>query len=187
MNELSRNSATPGGGSVSALSGALSASLISMVIALSSNRNLDKYAIQAQNLKADLLLLIEEDAKAFDIVMQAFRRPKKTREDKERRLKQIENSYKKAVYPPISILEKSHKLLNIVNKIDRKISNNCMSDLGVSVEMASASVNGAIMNININLKEISDKKFISDINKRVRKLNKDVDNYLFRLNKNIEL
>ncbi len=62
-----------------------------------------------------------------------------------------------------------------------------MSDLGVSVEMASASINGAIMNININLKEISDRKFVSSVNKKVRKINKDVDDYLFKLNKDIEL
>ena len=62
-----------------------------------------------------------------------------------------------------------------------------MSDLGVSIEMASASINGAVMNVNINLKEISDKNFINDVNKKVTKLSKDVDNYLFRLNKDIEL
>ena len=53
--------------------------------------------------------------------------------------------------------------------------------------MASASINGAVMNVNINLKEISDKNFINDVNKKVTKLSKDVDNYLFRLNKDIEL
>ena len=158
-----------------------------MVIALSTDRRLDKYATQAQVLKEELLLLIEEDAEAFNVVMQAFRSPKKTKEDKERRLKKIEDSYKKAVYPPTLILEKSHKLLNIINKIHRKISSNCMSDLGVSVEMASASINGAIMNININLKEISDRKFVSSVNKKVRKINKDIDDYLFKLNKDIEL
>ena len=158
-----------------------------MVIALSTDRRLDKYATQAQVLKEELLLLIEEDAEAFNVVMQAFRSPKKTKEDKERRLKKIEDAYKKAVYPPTLILEKSHKLLNIINKIHRKISSNCMSDLGVSVEMASASINGAIMNININLKEISDRKFVSSVNKKVRKINKDIDDYLFKLNKDIEL
>ena len=119
--------------------------------------------------------------------MQAFRLPKKTKEDKNYRLSQIEEGYKKAISPPLLILEKSHNLLSIISKIYKKISKNCMSDIGVSAEMASASINGAIMNININLKEISDKKFINDMNKKIKKLSKQIDDYLFTLNKNIEI
>ena len=63
-----------------------------------------------------------------------------------------------------------------------------MSDLGVAIEMASASINGAIMNIKINLKEIhDDQKFTASIDKKMKKYNKDLDELLFSLNTNINI
>ena len=168
LDELSRDSATPGGGSVSALSGALGASLISMVANLSMpSRSIEKYSTKIQSIKDDFLNLVDEDAEAFEFVMKAFLLKKKTLEEQKKRQKEIEDSYKKAISPPLKMLQLSNDLFYAIKMIQKNANSNCLSDLGVAVEMASASSSGAVMNININLAEIKDSKFKNKINKKM--------------------
>ena len=184
IDELSRKSPAPGGGSVSALAGALSAALTSMVINLSIFKNKDKYGNKAQKLKDQFIQLIQEDASSFDSVMNAFKMKKKTKADQNSRKSAIQEAYKNAVSPPMKMLDLSLSMLEIIRDISNKVNKNCVSDLGVSIEMVESCANGAVLNININLKEIDDKKYTSMINKRVSKVLSNNDIILYDLKKN---
>ena len=184
VDELSRDSAAPGGGSVSALSGSLSASLVSMVINLSpfSKKN-QKYGSEVQAIKDQFVKLVDLDAKAFDFVMKAFSLKKKTKDQQKKRIEKIEDAYKKATIPPLRMLEKTNDLFYIIKMIQEDVNANCLSDLGVAVEMASSASSGASMNIKINLSEIKDSKFKSKVNKKMLRLIDKNDQLLFEINK----
>ena len=187
IDEVSRKSPTPGGGSISALAGSISSSLSMMALNLSYSKQMEKNGVFLRQMKDDLLHLIDEDAKAFDQVMKAYSLPKKTDIDKKIRYKAIEKAYMDAVSTPMLILKKSSGVLYTISKIYKNINPNCISDLGVAIELASASVNGAIMNIRINLCEIKSKSYKKKINKEIEDICSANDNILFELNKNISI
>ena len=187
IDEVSRKSPTPGGGSISALAGSISSSLSMMALNLSYSKQMEKDGVFLRQMKDDLLHLIDEDAKAFDQVMKAYSLPKKTDIDKKIRYKAIEKAYMDAVSTPMLILKKSSGVLYTISKIYKNINPNCISDLGVAIELASASVNGAIMNIRINLCEIKSKSYKKKINKEIEDICSANDNILFELNKNISI
>ena len=187
IDEVSRKSPTPGGGSISALAGSISSSLSMMALNLSYSKEMEKDGVFLRQMKDDLLHLIDEDAKAFDQVMKAYSLPKKTDVDKKIRDKAIEKAYMDAVSTPMLILKKSSGVLYTISKIYKNINPNCISDLGVAIELASASVNGAIMNIRINLCEIKSKSYKKKINKEIEDICSANDNILFELNKNISI
>ena len=187
IDEVSRKSPTPGGGSISALAGSISSSLSMMALNLSYSKQMEKDGVFLRQMKDDLLHLIDEDAKAFDQVMKAYSLPKKTDVDKKIRDKAIEKAYMDAVSTPMLILKKSSGVLYTISKIYKNINPNCISDLGVAIELASASVNGAIMNIRINLCEIKSKSYKKKINKEIEDICSANDNILFELNKNISI
>ena len=83
------------------------------------------------------------------------------------------------------ILEEASKILIAIKKIYKLINQNCLSDLGVSVELSSSSIKGAVMNIRINLSEIEDKIYVEETNKKVDSILSNVNSLLSYLNKNI--
>ena len=111
--------------------------------------------------------------------------PKKTEIDKKARNEEIENAYKNAVITPLLILEESSKILVLIKKIYKNVNQNCLSDLGVSVELSSASINGAVMNMKINLSEIRDKNYVKEITGKIDKILSKIEPILSELNKNI--
>ena len=182
--ELSSDSPAPGGGSVSALAGSMSASLSSMVANLSigkkdfinQNKNINQIACDAQALKKDLLFLIDEDTKAFDTLMGAFRLPKKTDEDKSYRQSQILKMSKHVTDVPFQTLKKSKELMDLSNRALDIGNKNCISDAGVAAEMAYSCAYGAYYNVKINLIDLKEEKvFHSKTKKESEKIISDLD------------
>ena len=187
INEVSIDSPAPGGGSVSALTGALSSSLISMVSNLSYNKKgYDKFNLkfesigcEAQNIKRELIHLIDKDTDAFNMIMKAFRLPKKT--DKERAIRQesIEKATKNAIETPLEVMKLCLRLLKLSKEISKIGNQNSLSDAGVASEAAFSSLNGAYMNVLINLKDIGEhsykKKIIKKTNSLVRESKKEIE------------
>jgi len=175
VNEVSINTPAPGGGSVSALAGSLAGSLISMVSNLTFGKKgyvdndviIQEIGMEAQKLKKDLLLKVDEDTQAFKGIINAFRMPKKTIKDQDSRNHKIESATKYAIEVPLSIMKLSYKILLLSKKIIRLGNQNSLSDAGVSAELSVASINGAYMNVLINLKDINDKKYAQRILKKV--------------------
>ena len=160
VKELSRNSPAPGGGSVSALAGSLGAGLSSMVAALThekkemldSKSKMDEIGIEAQSLIERLTFLVDEDTNAFNSVMDANRLPGITKDEQKVKAKAVDAANKYAIEVPLETAELCFRVIELVEKGNP----NSVSDAGVAAEVALAGVNGAGMNVLINLAEVND-------------------------------
>jgi formiminotetrahydrofolate cyclodeaminase len=164
---LASSAATPGGGCAAALTGALGAGLAAMVAR--STAASDKFADRADEmnavaaegdaLRAELLGLVDADAAAFDEVMAAFRLPKETPEEKASRSEAIQAGYKAAVDPPLRVCTQSVRVLELAAQVAERGNPNAASDAGVAALLAAAALEGAAMNVEINLGSIKDESF----------------------------
>ena len=168
VDEVSSSSPAPGGGSVSALSGSLGAALMSMVANLTYNKKgyeeynqkISDIGISAQKFKKDLLILIDEDTRAFDGIMNAFRLPKKTDKEKAIRSDSIEAATKNAIDTPLSIMGKCMDLFYMIEDLVKYGNKNSFSDAAVALELIHSAIRGAYYNVKINLKDIEDDEYI---------------------------
>ncbi len=179
-NELSVDSPAPGGGSTAALCGALSASLSSMVSNLTVGKkeyknvqkDVKEIAVKAQSLKDEFLRAVDLDTIAFNKLMEAYRLPKKTKEQKQERAQAVEKALKEATLVPFGVLEKSIKALDLAREIALKGNKNSLSDAGVAGLTAQAAAEGGYYNIKINLPNLQDNEFKSKIKKQAASLKK---------------
>jgi len=191
LQELSRNSPAPGGGSVAALSGSLGASLSSMVASLTHEKKemleskplMDEIGIEAQSLKDSLSVLIEEDTNAFNSVMKANRLPQNTDDEKVLRKDAILLANKYATEVPFETAQKCFRVLQLSEQLVLQGNPNSVSDAGVAAEVALAGVRGACMNVMINLSGINDRSFVKKMNDKVNKLTKDSESLHKRIYK----
>lgn len=134
---------TPGGGSVSALAGSIGSALNSMVYNLTNGKKvykdldeesrleLDTTAKKVEDLTAKLVVAMEEDTKAFDGVMAAFKMPKETEEEKKARSAAIQEGYKKAMEVPLDTAKLCLDSLKLMKTMAVNGSINAISDVGV--------------------------------------------------------
>lgn len=182
-NELSMDSPAPGGGSTAALCGALSASLSSMVSNLTVGKKgyedvQDKIiplAVAAQELKDTLLKAIDEDTSAFNQVMDAFKLPKKTEDQKSERAAAIEAATQKATLVPLQVAERCVEALELAKEVALTGNKNSISDAGVAGLTAQAGAEGAYYNVKINLPEIHDEVFKRDISAQIISLKQEAE------------
>src|SRR5438477_4637960 len=133
-NETLSDSPAPGGGSVAALMGALGASLGGMVANLSAGKRgrddkleyFSKWAVKAQNLKDELLALVDEDTAAFNKVMDAFGLPKQSAEEKAARTTAIQSATKYAAEIPLKVMEISSKSYELLAEMAEKGNRNAI-------------------------------------------------------------
>lgn len=173
--ELASDTPAPGGGSASALAGCLGAALTTMVCNLSLDET--KYKdhlpeIQAIRSRVSGLLetlgrAVDEDAQAFNEVMNAYKLPKGTDEEKALRLKTIQESMKKAASLPLGVAEASLDALKLAGRILPLGNPNAASDAAVAGLMSYAAVQGALYNVKINLGFIKDAAFCVSLRERV--------------------
>jgi glutamate formiminotransferase/formiminotetrahydrofolate cyclodeaminase len=193
-NETLRDSPTPGGGSVAASIGALGAALAGMVANLSAGkrgwekqlRYFSDWAVKAQQLKDELLLLVDEDTAAFNQVVAAMKLPKQSEEEKSARAEAIEQANKNAAEVPLRVMttaSRSYELLEAMGKNGNPAS---VSDVGVGLLATRACIEGAGMNVRINLSEIEDKKFKSSAMERLQKISADSEDRFQAIRKVIE-
>lgn len=166
---LSSNSPAPGGGSVAALSGMLGANLVSMVCRLTIGKkgyeaHEDEVAAvltRSDRLGESLLKRVDLDTEAFNEVMAAFKLPKETDEEKASRATAIQQGYKSAIQSPQGIARECIEVLELAEKLLGKSNTNALSDLGVAGQQAFAGLQGALMNVKINLPSIKDADFVT--------------------------
>ncbi len=171
IDELSSDSMAPGGGSVSALSGALSAGLTSMVANLTfgkkgyerSNKKMKDISIRAQELKVELLGLVEADTDAFNNYISALRLPKKKDNEILVRLKAIEEAAKAITLVPLDTLRLCGEIITLAETVLKRGNKNALSDAFVGVSQANTAGEGAYLNIRINLPEVNNKEFVSKV------------------------
>jgi glutamate formiminotransferase/formiminotetrahydrofolate cyclodeaminase len=186
-NETLSDSPAPGGGSVAALMGALGASLGGMVANLSAGKRgwddkleyFSGWAVKAQQLKDELLSLVDEDTNAFNNVMDAFGLAKASDEEKKTRAAAIEEATKYAAEVPLKVMTTAAKCYELLSQMASNGNPASVSDVGVGVLATRACIAGAAMNVRINLGQLKDKKFRSRLQKRLQKVSADSE-ALFR-------
>jgi glutamate formiminotransferase/formiminotetrahydrofolate cyclodeaminase len=189
IDELSMDSPAPGGGSVSALCGALASGLISMVANLTYgkkgyerfNHRMNEIAGQAQELKDELLRLIDLDTTAFNRVMACYRMTKKSDDEKYARSIAIEEAMKQATLVPLEVIKTTQKTIRLMDFIVKHGNINSISDAGVSALCAETAVKGAAMNVRINLGSVTDEAFRSSIKSEVDDIEKETTRIVRRL------
>jgi glutamate formiminotransferase/formiminotetrahydrofolate cyclodeaminase len=177
-NETLSDSPAPGGGSVAALMGALGVSLGGMVANLSAGKRgwedklsyFSDWAVKAQQLKDELLFLVDEDTAAFNKVMDAFALPKDSAEEKATRSAAIQLANRYAAEIPLRVMETTFKSYQILAEMAEKGNPASISDVGVGLLAVRACIDGAAMNVRINLAGLKDEKLKSDLQEKVRKI-----------------
>lgn len=160
--ELSRDTPAPGGGSVSALLGALGAGLGSMVSLLTQGsgsdaaEELDALATRAQALKDRLLRAVDEDTAAFDAMVAARRMKKKTDEQKAAREAAMVEATRQGIRVPLAVVGAAAEVLELATRIADLGMDAAASDVGVSAWCARAAAHGAGLNVRINLAGLPD-------------------------------
>ena len=175
---LGSNSPAPGGGSVAALSGSLGASLVSMVCNLSIGKadyeafqvELVEALNQAHILSDSLLERVDLDTEAFNSVMAAFKMAKQTEDEKKVRSEAIQTGFREAVQSPLAIARECLEVLKLAKNLLGKSNSSALSDLGVASLQAYAGLEGAIMNVKINIPSIRDENFTTDTSREISTL-----------------
>jgi len=170
-NETASESPAPGGGSISAYVAALGVSLGTMVANLSSHKRgwddrweeFSDWAEKGQALKDELLLLVDEDTRAFNLIMDAFGMPKSSDNEKLLRTKAIQEASKYAMEIPFRVMQKSLESMEIMKAMALTGNPNSASDTGVGALCARTAVKGAFMNVKINAAGIDDHAFVTNL------------------------
>ena len=174
LNDLSSSSPTPGGGNVSALCGVLAASLGQMVCSLTIGKK--KY-LQVENeiktvsgnlkvLSNEFLNLAERDNKAFEKVMQSFKLPKDTDEQKSERSAAVEAATMEAAIVPAEVIIKCLQLIPFLEIVAEKGNRNSLSDAGVAISLTAAAAEGAFLNVAINCSGLPNKATADEFMKK---------------------
>lgn len=168
LDQLASKSATPGGGSVSALMGAQSAALVSMVCNLTIGK--PKYAEvevemiallkQSELLREKLISLIKEDIDVFNQLMIAYGLPKETHEEKQLRTDKIQAVLIAATEVPMSCARACAEAIDLSRRAADKGNLGAISDAGAAVMAAYAGLKSAALNVYINTNNIKDEQFV---------------------------
>ena len=166
--ETASESTAPGGGSIAAYVGVLGISLATMVANLSASKKgwedqweeFSNWAEKGQELKIQLLMMVDEDTRAFNAIMDSFKLPKNTDTEKATRTSAIQNATKLAIEVPLKVMELSFECMNMM-KVMAEIGNpNSVSDAGVGALCARTAVSGAYLNVKINASGFNDKQYL---------------------------
>jgi methenyltetrahydrofolate cyclohydrolase len=172
---LQSPSPTPGGGSASALAGALGAALLSMIASMPKHRatsDEDEQRLRAAGQRcsegADRLReLVNRDSEAYEQVMAAYRLPKASDADRAERSARIQDALKTAIDAPLDIVGASVGALEQSARVAALGNPNAASDAGVALELLGAAVRGAALNVQINLASIKDARYAEDVRKQL--------------------
>ncbi|MEW5805867.1 MAG: cyclodeaminase/cyclohydrolase family protein [Acidobacteriota bacterium] len=175
LEELSSSNPTPGGGSISALAGAIGASLLEMVCGLTIGKEkFKKYEEEligvrgkAAELKIECFSLIEKDAEAFNNVMASYRMPKGTDAEKKARSEAIERATCEATRVPLETARLCLEVLKHISSSIAKVNPNAISDIGVGALLAQSGIEGAALNVIINVPSIQDQLFREESEKKI--------------------
>lgn len=182
INDLSSPLPSPGGGSVAGLVGALSGSLNSMVYSLTVNKkSFEKKDLETQKLVLDFkeasakftkkaLMLMEEDRKEFNKLMDCYKLPKETEEEKEFRNKEIKQRTVKAMMAPKKLAEECYKFYNNIDAAVEYGNKMLVSDAVCAAILLNAAVESAIVNVKINLNSLKDLPIAKEIENEMKEL-----------------
>lgn len=195
ISELSSNQPVPGGGSGSALSGGLGCSLGLMVCGLTiGKKGYEDVKVEMKEVEKRLLSqrdrflqLMDEDSKAFEEVMKAYRLPKETEEDKAKRREAIQKELIRAADVPLEVAKRTEDSLRDIKIVAEKGNKNSISDAGVAGLFLKTAAEGARLNVLINLSGIKDEDYknrtsaeLKEVMDKVREISQEIEKIVER-------
>ncbi|RAO99169.1 methenyltetrahydrofolate cyclohydrolase [Petrotoga sp. 9PW.55.5.1] len=183
LEKLSSKEPAPGGGSASALAGATAASLGCMVANLTIGKKkyqdveeeIKKIKEKLEEYRNKFLIEMEEDAKAFNKVIDALKLPKDTEEQKKVRKEKIQEATKEATLVPLKISKDALDVMELAESIAEKGYKMALSDAVIAVILAKDAVLGGIYNVKINLPNIKDQEFVDNIKSAIEKMESEAN------------
>jgi glutamate formiminotransferase/formiminotetrahydrofolate cyclodeaminase len=180
--ETASDSPAPGGGSISAAVGALGAALGSMVANLSAHKRgwderweeFSNWAEKGKIAYEELLFLVDEDTRAFNMVMDAFGLPKEGPEQKEIRRQAIQQATLKAIDVPFRVMKVAADAVELLEKMAEIGNPNSASDAAVGALCLRTAVSGACLNVRINAAEIKDPDLVKETLEQAVRIEKEV-------------
>jgi len=170
VEQLAAPTATPGGGSAAAASGAMAAGLANMVASMSRGkkayaqyeRELSDAIARLSQLREELKLAIDADAESYNSVMKAYKQAKEASNGND----MIQAALKQATSVPLGVAERAQAVEQIAEKLKPITNPNMKSDLTTAVALAQAAITGALANVDINLESINDDRFAQDVRQK---------------------
>lgn len=166
----------PGGGSASALAGALSARLLRMVVTLTQEREEDKREALAPVLArvtaaADALAAcVDRDAEAYARVRRAYAMPKDAEDLRIKRAMEIQLALREATSVPLEVAEHCLEALEAASDVALHGRVSCISDAGTGNFLALAAAMGALLNVQVNIEQIDDEAYVASVMERASSL-----------------
>ncbi|MDY0091719.1 MAG: glutamate formimidoyltransferase [Candidatus Vecturithrix sp.] len=189
LEDLASGSPAPGGGSASALAGALAAALASMVCQLTQGKK--KFAEVTQEIEAihakmrqvqsRLQQLVTEDTIAFNAVMDAYKLPKTTPKEQTARQEAIQHAAKRAAETPLEVMQQALEVIKSAEILAEKGNPNAITDAGCAVHLAKAAIEGAALNVKINLNSIADAAFTQRLAQEVQHIRETADRLICKI------
>lgn len=183
MSKTSGSDPVPGGGSISALCGALASALAEMVTGLTIGRK--KYVEVEDEMKAiapkmaeaqaKFLQFIDDDADAYNIVFNAFKLPKDTDEEKASRSAAIQEATLKAALVPLEVAKTAVEIMDSIAIIAEKGNQNAITDACVAMMCARTATFGALLNVRINLTSLKDTDKVAELSLQCDKLHAEAN------------
>ena len=170
--DIASDAPVPGGGSASAFAGAMGAALAAMVARIASKKSNDEalrdYIAEMDNLRADFLRLVDDDSAAYAGVAEAMKLPRNTDAEKDARTERVQSALLAASRVPLELARTSRRLLDAFERGLAKAPPAAVSDIGVGAILSEAALEGAAMNVMINLASLKDRG-------QVKALSEDLD------------
>lgn len=178
LDAFASNQPVPGGGSASALAGAVGASLLIMVAGLPKTRNgteeerasLNAAADRLRPLRDELASLIDRDSDAYTSVIDAFRLPRSNDVEKEARRSAIDAAMRTATEAPLATLRVCEQVLRDARTIASCGAPSAASDAAVAIELLKSAARGAALNVETNLASIKDAEYSALVSDERRRL-----------------
>lgn len=182
LEETASSAPVPGGGSIAALSAGIAAALTAMVANLTIGKKgyeglekeMESIAKEAIEYRENFLKDIDRDCESFNGVMDSFKLPKETDEEKEIRKNKIQEALKSAALVPLEVAKNALKIMDIIDKVVVKGNKNAVTDGAVAAMMARTATLSALYNVKINLGSIKDAEFVERVGKEVADIEEKV-------------
>jgi methenyltetrahydrofolate cyclohydrolase len=176
LSDLSSSSATPGGGSVSALLGAIGFSLGNMVANLTKTQSSDVELVSDMEIITDklysiiqeFLILMAKDEEAFLPLSKAYHLPPETPHKDEI----MEEALKTAALIPYEVLSLLGNTIDLFDEIYKKNTSLAISDVGIGVSVCKSAFESALLNVTINTKALKDKLYAKELNDKANQVAK---------------
>lgn len=191
LEKTAENVAIPGGGSSSALNAAIASALTEMMANLTIGKKnyvdveerMKKIAAEMEGNRLRFINDIDRDADAYSLVMDAYRLPKETDEQKALRSEKIQEAMKGASLVPMDVAERAYKMLDTIIETLRKGNKNAVTDGMVALMTCRTAIMGALLNVRVNLGGINDQVFVEELREKCDRIEEDS---LIRENEMIE-